>query len=109
MLFVVIFTVKILHSVFTIILVWIPQTSFTDMYIGYTTTLATFLSLEFNRLNTEKAPKMQVGYMCTELLPRNVLFFSPHRPLKCDVIPLDGANIPVPTAFNCIETAIGKS
>ena len=26
-----------------------------------------------------------------------------------DVIPLDGANIPVPTAFNCIETAIGKS
>ena len=26
-----------------------------------------------------------------------------------DVITLDGAIIPVPTAFNCIETAIGKS
>ena len=26
-----------------------------------------------------------------------------------DFIPLDGAIIPVPTAFNCIETAIGKS
>ena len=26
-----------------------------------------------------------------------------------DVMPLDGANIPVSTAFNCIETAIGQS
>ena len=34
---------------------------------------------------------------------------SPNGPLQCDVIPLDGANIPVPTAFNCIETAIGQS
>ena len=32
-----------------------------------------------------------------------------NRPLQCDVIPLDGAIIPVPTVFSCIETAMGNS
>ena len=31
------------------------------------------------------------------------------EPSSCDVIPLDGAISRVPTAFNCIATAIGKS
>ena len=37
------------------------QTAFSDMYLGYTTTLASFLSLEFSRLNqAEKSHKTQV-------------------------------------------------
>lgn len=39
------------------------QASFSDMYIGYTSTLASFLSLEFKRLNqSEDSEKTQVGH-----------------------------------------------
>lgn len=39
------------------------QASFSDMYIGYTSTLASFLSLEFNRLNqSDDSEKTQVGH-----------------------------------------------
>ena len=31
-----------------------------------------------------------------------------HRPLQCDVIPLDGAVCRVPTDSSCIEIVIGK-
>lgn len=45
----------------TIALIWVVQTAFSDMYLGYTTTLASFLSLEFNRLNhPENSHKVQV-------------------------------------------------
>lgn len=37
------------------------QTAFSDTYLGYTSTLASFLSLEFSRLNhVEKRPTVQV-------------------------------------------------
>ncbi|XP_043998470.1 uncharacterized protein LOC122845950 isoform X2 [Gambusia affinis] len=40
------------------------DTAFSDMYLGYTTTLASFLSLEFNRLNQEgKSLRTQSGQM----------------------------------------------
>lgn len=44
-------------------LIWVTQTAFSDMYLGYTTTLASFLSLEFDRLNhAESSQKAQVRY-----------------------------------------------
>lgn len=44
-------------------LTWVVQTAFSDVYLGYTTTLASFLSLEFNRLNRpEDSSKVQVLY-----------------------------------------------
>lgn len=44
-----------------IFLIWLTQTAFSDMYLGYTTTLASFLSLEFDRLNhAENSQKAQV-------------------------------------------------
>lgn len=43
-------------------MLWALQTAFSDMYLGYTTTLASFLSLEFNRLNQpDKSHKVQVS------------------------------------------------
>lgn len=50
------------------------QTTFSDMYLGYTTTLASFLSLEFNRLNhSEKNHKTQVGITALTGFSHNVL------------------------------------
>lgn len=49
------------NRVLMFILIWPVQTAFSDMYLGYTTTLASFLSLEFSRLNhPEKGHKLQV-------------------------------------------------
>lgn len=46
-----------------IFVIWVTQTAFSDMYLGYTTTLASFLSLEFDRLNqAENSQKAQVRY-----------------------------------------------
>lgn len=46
-----------------IFLIWVTQTAFSDMYLGYTTTLASFLSLEFDRLNNaETSQKAQVRH-----------------------------------------------
>ncbi|XP_044023342.1 uncharacterized protein LOC122862138 [Siniperca chuatsi] len=48
------------------------------MYLGYTTTLASFLSLEFNRLNhPEKSHKMQSGQMEREEMKLLSLLLAP--------------------------------
>lgn len=52
------------------------QASFSDMYIGYTSTLASFLSLEFNRLNqSEDSEKTQVGHSAGASLQTSIFFF----------------------------------
>ncbi|XP_041827100.1 uncharacterized protein LOC121630731 isoform X2 [Melanotaenia boesemani] len=52
--------------------------AFSDMYLGYTTTLASFLSLEFNRLNqSEKRNKMQSGQMEREEMKLLSLLLAP--------------------------------
>ncbi|XP_059208956.1 rho guanine nucleotide exchange factor 33 [Centropristis striata] len=51
------------------------DTAFSDMYIGYTTTLASFLSLEFNRLNNSE--KMQSGQMEREEMKLLSLLLAP--------------------------------
>ncbi|XP_047466717.1 uncharacterized protein LOC125023462 isoform X2 [Mugil cephalus] len=54
------------------------DTAFSDMYLGYTTTLASFLSLEFNRLNNpEKSHKMQSGQMEKEEIKLISLLLAP--------------------------------
>ncbi|KAI3367149.1 hypothetical protein L3Q82_008208 [Scortum barcoo] len=54
------------------------DTAFSDMYLGYTTTLASFLSLEFGRLNqTEKSHKMQSGQMEREEMKLLSLLLAP--------------------------------
>ncbi|XP_074548311.1 uncharacterized protein LOC141806602 isoform X2 [Halichoeres trimaculatus] len=54
------------------------DTTFSDMYLGYTTTLASFLSLEFNRLNhPEKSNKMQSGQMEREEMKLLSLLLAP--------------------------------
>lgn len=54
----------------TIALIWVVQTAFSDMYLGYTTTLASFLSLEFSRLNhPENSHKAQVFYSVNIIKP----------------------------------------
>ncbi|XP_034531225.1 uncharacterized protein LOC117806401 [Notolabrus celidotus] len=54
------------------------DTAFSDMYLGYTTTLASFLSLEFNRLNhSEKSNKMQSGQMEREEMKLLSLLLAP--------------------------------
>ncbi|XP_022052813.2 rho guanine nucleotide exchange factor 33 isoform X2 [Acanthochromis polyacanthus] len=54
------------------------DTAFSDMYLGYTTTLATFLSLEFARLNQpEKSHKMQSGQMEREEMKLLSLLLAP--------------------------------
>ncbi|XP_070834639.1 uncharacterized protein [Chaetodon trifascialis] len=54
------------------------DTTFSDMYLGYTTTLASFLSLEFNRLNqSEKSHKMQKGQMEREEMKLLSLLLAP--------------------------------
>lgn len=54
----------------TIALIWVVQTAFSDMYLGYTTTLASFLSLEFSRLNhPENSHKAQVFYSVNIIQP----------------------------------------
>uniref|UniRef100_A0A1A8IZP8 DH domain-containing protein n=1 Tax=Nothobranchius kuhntae TaxID=321403 RepID=A0A1A8IZP8_NOTKU len=54
------------------------DTAFSDMYLGYTTTLASFLSLEFNRLNQpEKTHKMQRGQMEREEMKLLSLLLAP--------------------------------
>ncbi|XP_074516515.1 uncharacterized protein LOC141783235 isoform X2 [Sebastes fasciatus] len=51
------------------------DTTFSDMYLGYTTTLASFLSLEFNRLNHSE--KMQSGQMEREEMKLLYLLLAP--------------------------------
>ncbi|XP_042356334.1 uncharacterized protein LOC121953355 isoform X1 [Plectropomus leopardus] len=51
------------------------DTAFSDMYLGYTTTLASFLSLEFNRLNNSE--KMQSGQMEREEMKLLSLLLAP--------------------------------
>lgn len=55
------------------------DTSFSDMYLGYTKTLASFLSLEFNRLNqTEQSHKVkQSGQMEREEMKLLSLLLAP--------------------------------
>ncbi|XP_031703241.1 uncharacterized protein LOC116383482 [Anarrhichthys ocellatus] len=54
------------------------DTAFSDMYHGYTATLASFLSLEFNRLNlSEKMQKMQSGQMEKEEMKLLYLLLAP--------------------------------
>ncbi|XP_026161108.2 uncharacterized protein LOC113129369 [Mastacembelus armatus] len=54
------------------------DTAFSDMYLGYTTTLASFLSLEFNRLNhLEKSHKMQSSQMEREEMKLLSLLLAP--------------------------------
>ncbi|KAE8290256.1 hypothetical protein D5F01_LYC11978 [Larimichthys crocea] len=54
------------------------DTAFSDMYLGYTTTLASFLSLEFNRLNhPEKSHKTQNGQMEREEMKLLSLLLAP--------------------------------
>nr|XP_046268999.1 uncharacterized protein LOC124071951 isoform X2 [Scatophagus argus] len=54
------------------------DTTFSEMYLGYTTTLASFLSLEFNRLNRpEKSQKMQNGQMEREEMKLLSLLLAP--------------------------------
>ncbi|XP_035466893.2 uncharacterized protein LOC118286509 isoform X1 [Scophthalmus maximus] len=54
------------------------DTAFSDMYLGYTTTLASFLSLEFNRLNQmEKGHKVQGGHTETEEMKLLSLLLAP--------------------------------
>lgn len=54
------------------------DTAFSDMYLGYTTTLASFLSLEFNRLNhPEKSHKTQSGQMEREEMKLLSLLLAP--------------------------------
>uniref|UniRef100_A0A1A7X4L0 DH domain-containing protein n=2 Tax=Iconisemion striatum TaxID=60296 RepID=A0A1A7X4L0_9TELE len=54
------------------------DTAFSDMYLGYTTTLASFLSLEFNRLNhPERSHKMQRGQMEREEMKLLSLLLAP--------------------------------
>ncbi|CAJ1074818.1 rho guanine nucleotide exchange factor 33 isoform X1 [Xyrichtys novacula] len=54
------------------------DTAFSDMYVGYTTTLASFLSLEFNRLNhSEKSSKTQSGQMEREEMKLLSLLLAP--------------------------------
>ncbi|XP_056248932.1 uncharacterized protein LOC130179856 isoform X2 [Seriola aureovittata] len=54
------------------------DTAFSDMYLGYTTTLASFLSLEFNRLNhPEKGHKLQSGQMEREEMKLLSLLLAP--------------------------------
>ncbi|CAB1418542.1 unnamed protein product [Pleuronectes platessa] len=54
------------------------DTSFSDMYLGYTTTLASFLSLEFNRLNNlEKGLKTRSGQIEREEMKLLSLLLAP--------------------------------
>lgn len=54
------------------------DTSFSDMYLGYTTTLASFLSLEFNRINqTDKTQKLQSGDLEREEMKLLSLLLAP--------------------------------
>ncbi|XP_067335339.1 rho guanine nucleotide exchange factor 33 isoform X1 [Channa argus] len=57
------------------------DTAFSDTYVGYTTTLASFLSLEFNRLNhPEKSHKVQLfqsGQMEREEMKLLTLLLAP--------------------------------
>ncbi|KAG7229155.1 hypothetical protein INR49_013098 [Caranx melampygus] len=54
------------------------DTAFSDMYLGYTTTLASFLSLEFSRLNhPEKGHKLQSGQMEREEMKLLSLLLAP--------------------------------
>ncbi|XP_029349254.1 rho guanine nucleotide exchange factor 33 isoform X2 [Echeneis naucrates] len=54
------------------------DTAFSDMYLGYTTTLASFLSLEFNRLNhPEKGHKAQISQMEREEMKLLSLLLAP--------------------------------
>ncbi|XP_017267701.1 uncharacterized protein LOC108233618 isoform X2 [Kryptolebias marmoratus] len=54
------------------------ETAFSDMYLGYTTTLASFLSLEFYRLNQpEKRHRMQSGQMEREEMKLLSLLLAP--------------------------------
>ncbi|KAM9354815.1 uncharacterized protein KZ484_012919 [Pholidichthys leucotaenia] len=54
------------------------DTAFSDMYLGYTTTLASFLLLEFKRLNQlDKNPKMQGGQMEREEMKLLSLLLAP--------------------------------
>ncbi|XP_041669262.1 uncharacterized protein LOC121526658 isoform X2 [Cheilinus undulatus] len=54
------------------------DTAFSDMYLGYTTTLASFLSLEFNRLNhPEKSSKTQSRQMEREEMKLLSLLLAP--------------------------------
>ncbi|KAM9707303.1 uncharacterized protein ACNS7B_024697 isoform 1-T1 [Menidia menidia] len=54
------------------------DTAFSDMYLGYTTTLASFLSLEFNRLNeTEKSHQTQSSQMEKEEIKLLSLLLAP--------------------------------
>ncbi|XP_062296815.1 uncharacterized protein si:ch211-67f24.7 [Scomber scombrus] len=54
------------------------DTMFSDMYLGYTTTLASFLSLEFDRLNhCEKKHKIQIGQMEREEMKLLSLLLAP--------------------------------
>ncbi|XP_072222160.1 uncharacterized protein [Leuresthes tenuis] len=54
------------------------DTAFSDMYLGYTTTMALFLSLEFNRLNqSEKSHKMQSSQMEKEEIKLLSLLLAP--------------------------------
>ncbi|XP_035024901.2 uncharacterized protein LOC118116999 [Hippoglossus stenolepis] len=54
------------------------DTSFSDMYLGYTTTLASFLSLEFNRLNNlEKGLKIRSGRIEREEMKLLSLLLAP--------------------------------
>ena len=59
-----------------------------------------FMAVQFtDTRSTERLQPPQKAYV----------FFSTEVLSSHDVIPLDGAIIPVPTAFNCIETVIEKS
>ncbi|XP_029973387.1 uncharacterized protein LOC115407163 [Salarias fasciatus] len=54
------------------------DTAFSDMYLGYTTTLASFLSLEFSRLNhPEKSHSTQSGQMEREEMKLLSLLLAP--------------------------------
>ncbi|XP_034050967.1 uncharacterized protein LOC117531884 [Thalassophryne amazonica] len=54
------------------------DTAFSEMYLGYTTTLASFLSLEFNRLSDlEETPNIQSGQMETEEMKLLSLLLAP--------------------------------
>ncbi|KAM8914147.1 uncharacterized protein AB9W97_008109 isoform 2-T2 [Spinachia spinachia] len=51
------------------------DTAFSDMYLGYTTTLASFLSMEFNRINHTE--KIQTGQMDKEEMKLLYLLLAP--------------------------------
>ncbi|XP_047200895.1 uncharacterized protein LOC124855237 isoform X1 [Girardinichthys multiradiatus] len=54
------------------------DTAFLDMYLGYTTTLASFLSLEFSRLNQQgKSHRMLMGQMEREEIKLLSLLLAP--------------------------------